>query len=88
MSKIASHVFYINLDKNVSRGNHCLQLLKDIGFETIERIIPIDKNDPELLNSEKDCVCSYNKSAFKNLIYQVLIEYEVNIIIRFKLLKV
>ncbi len=58
--------FYINMDKDSTRREHCEQLLKDIKFDSIERLVPIDKNDPELVNSEKDCVCSKNKSAYKN----------------------
>jgi hypothetical protein len=58
--------FYINMDKDITRKEHCEKLLNDIGFNNIERIIPIDKNDEQLLKSEIDCVCSKNLSAFKN----------------------
>ena len=58
--------FYINLDKDISRKKHCEQLLKDINFNVIERIVPIDLNDDQLLKSEINCACSKNTSAYKN----------------------
>jgi hypothetical protein len=58
--------FYINMDNDIKRREHCDQLLKDIGFNAIERIIPIDINNEELVKSEIHCVCSKNMSAYKN----------------------
>ena len=62
----ASYAYYINMDKDTSRRNHCQQLLQDIGFETIHRIKPIDKYNNKLLDSENECPCSKNKSAYNN----------------------
>ena len=38
----------------------------DLEFNDIERIVPIDFNNEELIKSEIDCACSKNTSAYKN----------------------
>ena len=58
--------FYINMDKDKTRHVHCEQLLNDIGFDTVERIIPIDINDPILLATEKECTCTNGGYAFSH----------------------
>ena len=58
--------YYINLDIDYSRNDHCIKLLHDIKFDEINRVIPIDKRSSEIGNSEKNCVkCRHCKGYGK-----------------------
>jgi len=58
--------YYINLDIDHTRNDHCIKLLHDINFDEINRVIPIDKRSSEIGNSEKKCVrCRHTKGYGK-----------------------
>jgi len=58
--------YYINLDIDMTRNDHCIKLLYDIGFDEIIRITPIDKLSSEIGESEKRCLrCKHCKGHGK-----------------------
>ena len=58
--------YYINLDMDCTRNDHCIKLLHDIEFDEINRVVPIDKRSCEIGNSEKTCTrCRHCKGYGK-----------------------
>ena len=58
--------YYINLDIDCTRNDHCIKLLHDIEFDEINRVVPIDKRSCEIGNSEKSCIrCKHCKGYGK-----------------------
>lgn len=67
--------YYINLNCDMSRNDHCIKLLYDMNFDEINRIEPTDKRSFEIWKTEKKCSkCKHTKSygkprGFKSLTF-------------------
>lgn len=65
--------YYINLDIDMYRNDHCIKLLYEIGFDEINRVVPIDKCSNEIRDSELKCnKCSHTKHYGKPRGYKSL----------------
>jgi len=78
-NKLSKTAYYINRDKDVSRNKHTLQLLQDIGFNDIIKIIPtIEKTPRDSLN--KSHLNILNKiSNFNNNYYYFIFEDDIEV---------
>ena len=67
MVRIANNKFicyYINLDIDMSRNDHCLRLLDELNFDEINRIVPYDKCSKFIKDDEDKCKKCFNHKYF------------------------
>jgi|TARA_E500000331_G_scaffold344483_1_gene380802 hypothetical protein len=58
--------YYINLDIDHTRNDHCIKLLYDMSFDEINRVVPINKMSSEIGDDEKKCTrCRHCKGYGK-----------------------